>query len=60
MISTHLHANKVAVPEGAAGTPPFWRGALDESEGPFLVRFLLVLANSVLGNKRKLSLARQT
>lgn len=23
-----LSRNKVAVPEGAAGTPPFWRGCL--------------------------------
>ena len=25
-----LSRNKVAVPEGAAGTPPFWRDALEE------------------------------
>ena len=25
-----LSRNKVAVPEGAAGTPPFWRGVLEE------------------------------
>ena len=30
-----LSRNKVAVPEGAAGTPPFWRG-------PYL-RFLVLL-----------------
>ena len=27
-----LSRNKVAVPEGAAGTPPFWRGRLSNKK----------------------------
>ena len=41
-----LSRNKVAVPEGAAGTPPFWRDAN-------IVVFLPVLRKFVLRYKEK-------
>ncbi len=44
-----LSRNKVAVPEGAAGTPPFW------SDSFYLVRFFIVLlffVYSIYENKR--------
>ena len=62
-----LSRNKVAVPEGAAGTPPFWRRILD-NWGSFkkngmkhwfvqtLLR-LLVLTKSVFGGLAQLARA---
>ena len=67
-----LSRNKVAVPEGAAGTPPFWRRALSEECCPAngfgwclsLMRgssvsgaFLLVLTVSVYGGLAQLARA---
>ena len=35
-----LSRNKVAVPEGAAGTPPFWSGCILKLQGSCLASFL--------------------
>ena len=52
-----LSRNKVAVPEGAAGTPPFWRDGLDIPETMERnVSLLLCAWKSVFGyNERKLT-----
>ncbi len=62
-----LSRNKVAVPEGAAGTPPFWRerlqiikGSDDEKYGHrwfFVITFSCTLLQSVLGGLAQLARA---